>query len=428
MVLLGVWFTKDLVWHMPSKYLPKLWNLDTSLNSIMVVGTIRTTAGAVLGLSLTLLSLTSLFLNTWLTNGVNILPYQEMLSEQIYNLDHAWRVYYNDTTSYGFDETGYYVFEKYVTQTSMGNIGKLLLSDYQGEKHWTPMFPPDSSNVTTTIFASDFVSFSTTPKCTQLFNPIISRDINYQNITVDNQTFTMDVPKGDFGFWGIYTDWPNGCDNDTVTAWYLYTSNATRFGTPSGKTVNGYAYAAKCTIHLGLWSTAGYISSNLPVRTVITDTKPITNSTTRYVCNYIGALIEGLYIYGNTSAEYTQLERSSPLWYWITGTGQTISTDIAQWMEIKLAEIIPATITPQTVAVSQHEVVGRQLLPVSITETKDIWIIAGAGAQFLFILAVVAIYIYRCNPAKFHSDDIGYLLSIQHESAQALAPAHRGLE
>ncbi|KAG0219872.1 hypothetical protein BGW41_008140, partial [Actinomortierella wolfii] len=154
---LARWFTKDLAWHWDFKDLHHLWGLSPSVSSVMVAFRVRAPSIIVIAFILTFIAIFAMFINLWLTSATFITSHNfQSPFNNITLKDIPWMK--EDNFSFGYQDAS--VFDSFVQQGSIGNLGILQLTPYQGRYFWAPIFQADKP---TDIFIENVRGFSINP-------------------------------------------------------------------------------------------------------------------------------------------------------------------------------------------------------------------------------------------------------------------------
>ncbi|KAG0005401.1 hypothetical protein BGZ79_005026 [Entomortierella chlamydospora] len=384
------WFTKDLVWHWHTNHVRELWGLQPSLASLSIgLIHIRMPLMIVFTLCLTLMSLTSMVTNFWLTGSTQIVQHIEQGPPVNYSLLGlpTWG------EDFRFTSTGGIAFESFVSQSGASAAGLVQLTPYDNKYIWSPFL---NSSTAASINVTDVLSVAIEPKCTLLsaadlgiaYNQTLDWGLDL-NLTISTYNVTIPGVRGRFYYWGVeanpYFLGPNNTAPMGVNVYNVMARQTMDYGAPSFMFANlgtpSYIYITNCTVEVQWWNVSGTISSLTPQRLDISSAIR-TDEKIAYDNVYWLQYITDTYQAGLSS--YTQgaqgmydsisYNLKSPLWMWMMGesyrptntTGTLLNTIIhpnitnAAWVETKLSEIVGGTLTTNTVAVAPTYYIGRE--------------------------------------------------------------------
>ncbi|KAF9174647.1 hypothetical protein BGX21_009876 [Mortierella sp. AD011] len=435
------WFTKDLVWHWHTNHVRELWGLQPSLASLSIgLIHIRMPLMIVFTLCLTLMSLTSMVTNFWLTGSTQIVQYTEQGPYVNYSLLGlpSWG------EDFRFTSTGGVAFESFVSQSGASAAGLVKLTPYDNKYIWSPFL---NSSTAVSINVVDVLSIAIEPKCTLLsaadlgiaYNQTLDWGLDL-NLTISNYNVTIPGVRGRLYYWGVeanpYFLGPNKTAPMGVNVYNVMARQTMDYGAPSFMFANigtpSYIYITNCTVEVQWWNVSGTISSLTPQRLDISsairaDEKIAYDNV--YWLQFITATYQaGLsdYTHGAQGMyDNVSYNLKSPLWMWMMGesyrptnaTGTLLNTIIhpnitnAAWVETKLSEIVGGTLTPNTVAVTPAYYIGREVIYTSIITAATYRIIVGLTVQSALLWIPIIIYISKRKARIFYGDDIARLLN-----------------
>ncbi|KAF9357985.1 hypothetical protein BGX26_002718 [Mortierella sp. AD094] len=438
---LAQWFTKDLVWHWHSNHVRELWGLQPSLASLSIgLLHIRMPLMIVFTLCLTLMSLTSMVTNFWLTGSTHIAQYITEGPPMNYTLlglptwDEDLR----------FTSTGGVAFESFVSQSGASAAGLVRLTPYDNKYIWSPFL---NSSTAATINVTDVLSIAVEPKCTLLsaadlkiaYNQTLEWGLDL-NLTISTYNITIPGVRGRLYYWGVQADpyflGPNSTAPMGVNVYNVMARQTMDYGAPSFMFANpdtpSYVYITNCTVEVQWWNVSGTISSLVPQRLIIssaikTDEKIAEANVfwIQFITDTYQAGLSGFTQSAQGMYDSISYNLKSPLWMWMMGesyrlsnaTGVPSNTIIhpnitnAAWVEIKLGEIIGGTLTPNTVVVAPTNYIGQEIIFTSIISAVTYKIIVGLVVQSALLWIPIFIYISKRKASVFYGDDISRLLN-----------------
>ncbi|KAF9161974.1 hypothetical protein DFQ26_003987 [Actinomortierella ambigua] len=406
---LARWFTKDLVWHWDSKDLRHLWGLAPSLSSILVVFRIRAPSIILIAIILTLIAIFAMVINLWLTSATSILPYNyQEPSANITLLDIPWKE--EDNINFGYQDGS--IFDSFVQQGSIGNLGKWQLTPFQGKHFWAPIL---QSSQPMDVYVEKVRGFSVTPLCRQMTNielgTPLSSPIGFDdNRTVSLGPFNATIPKGraHAQYWGFYADGNQAFDRDDqeyVTVYSLMTTSRLDFGPPTFQMIYSdspnYAYAVTCNVTAEAWNITGYINSYTPQRLYNIQSVVRLNDSG---ATYLWWTLRGMDRWTKTTmAQKSDNEGRgllSMMWMWMHGRKYAdqdievplLNIPIANWTTQKLTEIVAATLNTNTATVQPHVAQGALLVETSIIQVSLAKLIGGLAFQMAYVSLAVGLW------------------------------------
>ncbi|KAF9194787.1 hypothetical protein BGZ49_003127, partial [Haplosporangium sp. Z 27] len=438
---LAQWFTKDLVWHWQTNHMRQLWGLQPSLASFSIgLLHIRMPLMIIFTLCLTLMSITSMVTNFWLTSSTHIETFNLLGPSQLITLLDIPTIAEDNR----FIATGGTAFTTFVSQSGSSAAGLVKLTLYNGKYFWSPFL---NSSTPQSVAVDNMLCEALVPTCTLLTAESLGipymQPINWTapyNFTIGSYNFTIPSARGKIFYWGVQADQYTLGLNDTPPMGSIVYNVMARetpdFGNPTfifnNSDSTSYVYATNCTVDVEWWNVTGTISSQTAQRLNITSavmTDP-TVAEGRYslLQYFVDVYITGLSGYTNSAEgviESSSYNLKSPLWMWMMGESYkatntslgVVETTIhpnmtnADWVELKLSEIAGGSLTPNTVAVKSRNYTGQILTQTSIIQAYHAKILGGVIVQSALLWIPIVIYIVKRKSSVFHGDDIAYLLS-----------------
>ncbi|KAF9108253.1 hypothetical protein BGX27_008417 [Mortierella sp. AM989] len=435
---LAKWFTKDLVWHWQTNHWKELWALEPSVTSFSIgLFHVRMPLMIIFTFALTLISITSITTNIWLTSSTYIVAHNVYGSPQMF----TFMDLPTPDEDFRFADSGGVAFQTMVTQSGTGAIKLIKLTPYNNKYFWSPFLSPDI--IPQTIKVENMKAFSVEPKCTLLsaaelgvtYNQTISWRMDF-NFTIEDHAFSIPGARGKRYYWGLEAQIYNTEFNSTsprgMTVYNVITSRYRDFGKPSfifSNLMTSYVYATKCDVRVEWWNATGTINSFKPQRLDITDAVKTSE------WDGVMPIVRSVYDYGLSKytkshsgiQDSTSYNMKSPLWMWMMGLSyarykkgsvdEVLSDDTthpnttyATWVELKLSEIIGATLTTSTTAVMPRQFLGTEVMDTWILIVDLGRIIGGLAIQATLFWIPIVIYIMKHKAGVFYGDDIARLL------------------